>query len=108
ELPAEQVYDIEVEGTHNFVGGHYINKKTGKALTEQEEAIYRIWKNSKFEALNPKQFSNFKAQNSKLFENLDLENSNLFSISDLEIRISDEVGFGGIIAHNTYISGNVG
>lgn len=27
QLPAERVYDIEVEGTHNFVAGHFIDKQ---------------------------------------------------------------------------------
>jgi len=39
-LPPEQVYDIEVEGTHNFVAGHYVNQRTGKALSPQEEEAY--------------------------------------------------------------------
>ncbi|MDP1615011.1 MAG: hypothetical protein Q8L68_04365, partial [Methylococcales bacterium] len=71
-LPSEQVYDIEVEGTHNFVAGHYVNKKTGKALTEEEE------------------------QNLANSERLPrgMERSDIL--------------YGGIIAHNTYISGNVG
>ena len=40
QVGEEQVYDIEVEGTHNFVAGHYINRKTGKALTEKQEKAY--------------------------------------------------------------------
>ena len=27
----KQVYDIEVEGTHNFVAGHYVDRKTKQA-----------------------------------------------------------------------------
>ena len=26
----EQVYDIEVEGTHNFIAGHWVERKAGK------------------------------------------------------------------------------
>jgi len=33
----ERVYDIEVEGTHNFVAGHLINSKTGEKLSEKEQ-----------------------------------------------------------------------
>jgi len=39
-LPPEQVWDIEVEGTHNFVAGHYVNRKTAKALSPEEEEAY--------------------------------------------------------------------
>ncbi|MBI3384960.1 hypothetical protein HY030_02075 [Candidatus Gottesmanbacteria bacterium] len=40
----EHVYDIEVEGTHNFVGGHYVNNKTGQTLTKDEEQDYLLGK----------------------------------------------------------------
>ncbi|OJI06559.1 hypothetical protein BK004_02870 [bacterium CG10_46_32] len=36
-LDEEQVWDIEVEGTHNFVAGHLFDKKTGNQLSEKEE-----------------------------------------------------------------------
>ncbi|MFH1129111.1 MAG: hypothetical protein V1686_00015 [Patescibacteria group bacterium] len=36
----EQVYDIEVEGTHNFVAGHLIDSNTKEKLSEQEEKEY--------------------------------------------------------------------
>ena len=36
----EQVYDIEVEGTHNFVAGHLLNKNTKQALSLEEEQLY--------------------------------------------------------------------
>jgi len=101
----EQVYDIEVEGTHNFVAGHYVNTQTGKALTASEEAEVLKILNSKHEYRNSKQILNSNDQNSKRFENSDLENSDI--VSDLEFRISD-LEFGGIVAHNTYISGNLG
>ncbi|MEK7188902.1 MAG: hypothetical protein AAB671_00130, partial [Patescibacteria group bacterium] len=39
-LDEEQVWDIEVEGTHNFVAGHLIDKKTGNQLSEKEEQEY--------------------------------------------------------------------
>jgi hypothetical protein len=120
-LPAEQVYDISVEGTHNFVAGHFINQETKEALTQEEEAILLDKLNSKFETLNSKQISAqggsaFSGQNSNVLnskqeclENWNLGDCDLFRISDLGFRISDEnVVFGGIIAHNTYISGNTG
>ena len=40
EVGRERVYDIEIDGTRNFVAGHYINQNTGKALTTQQEAAY--------------------------------------------------------------------
>jgi len=40
----EPVYDIEVEGTHNFMAGHYIDKKTGAALNAQQEEAYAGWR----------------------------------------------------------------
>jgi len=43
-LPPEQVWDIEVEGTHNFVAGHYMNKVTGKVLTQAQEDAYARWR----------------------------------------------------------------
>ncbi|MBU2578336.1 NYN domain-containing protein, partial [Patescibacteria group bacterium] len=54
----EQVYDIEVEGTHNFVAGHWIKRDSSEVS---------------------------------------------FGSSD-----GGERFFGGIVAHNTYISGNLG
>ena len=46
----ERVYDIEVEGTHNFVAGHLINQKTKQALTpEQEEKYLAKFPISKFQ-----------------------------------------------------------
>ena len=29
-----------MEGTHNFVGGHYVDVAKGEALTEEQEAVY--------------------------------------------------------------------
>jgi hypothetical protein len=34
---SERVYDIEVEGTHNFVAGHLIDQESGEKLSEREE-----------------------------------------------------------------------
>jgi hypothetical protein len=36
----ERVYDIEVEGTHNFVAGHLIDQETNEQLNEEEEKEY--------------------------------------------------------------------
>ena len=33
----EKVYDIEVEGAHNFVAGHLIDRETGEKLSPEEE-----------------------------------------------------------------------
>ena len=37
KVGSERVWDIEVEGTHNFIAGHYVNRKTGQALTAEQE-----------------------------------------------------------------------
>ena len=47
EVGQEKVYDIEVEGTHNFVAGHLIDKETGKQFTEEEETEYLEGKTEK-------------------------------------------------------------
>ncbi|MBI4066221.1 hypothetical protein HY411_00750, partial [Candidatus Gottesmanbacteria bacterium] len=36
------VYDIEVEGSHNFVGGHYVDTTTGKSVSEGEERLLAL------------------------------------------------------------------
>jgi hypothetical protein len=36
----ERVYDIEVEGTHNFVAGHLIDQETNQQLSIKEEKEY--------------------------------------------------------------------
>jgi len=41
-LGFEQVYDIEVAGTHNFVAGHYIDARTGNALTQDQEEVVAL------------------------------------------------------------------
>jgi len=40
KMGREQVWDIEVEGTHNFVAGHCVDAKTGESLTKEEEKQY--------------------------------------------------------------------
>ncbi len=50
-LGKKQVYDIQVQGTHNFVAGHYMNKQTGKVLTQAQEEAYAEWKNSNYNSL---------------------------------------------------------
>jgi len=47
KVSRERVWDIEVEATHNFVAGHYVNSRTGRALTEEQEELYLAWKNQK-------------------------------------------------------------
>ena len=39
KLPAEQVFDIEVEATHNFVAGHYVDRRTKQALSVEQGRI---------------------------------------------------------------------
>ena len=73
----EHVYDIEVEGTHNFVTGHWIEKEAGKLES---------WK-----AGNPA-FQQYPALQQH-------------SDSPVAPALQPHVFFGGIIAHNTYIKG---
>ncbi len=42
-LSPERVYDIEVEGTHNFVAGHYVDRLTGKAIFAEEEEALNVY-----------------------------------------------------------------
>jgi len=67
----EHVYDIEVDGTHNFVAGHVIDKESKKKFSEEEE------------------------------KEILAENGH----SD---KLPDGLEFAGIVAHNTYIGGNLG
>ncbi|PIX89696.1 MAG: hypothetical protein COZ31_00715, partial [Nitrospirae bacterium CG_4_10_14_3_um_filter_44_29] len=76
----EQVYDIEVSGTHNFVAGHYVNSRTQSVVPSTiEESLIQATDSSQKAEILQRQFG-----------------------------ASDDVAFGGIVAHNTYISGNVG
>ena len=38
----EDVYDVEIAGTHNFVAGHYVDARTGIALTSEQEEIVAL------------------------------------------------------------------
>jgi len=40
KVGSEQVFDIEVEGTHNFVAGHLLDAESGEKLSEQAEKNY--------------------------------------------------------------------
>ena len=90
ELPEEQVWDIEVEGTHNFVAGHLIDKKTGKQLNEQEE---QEWISG---------VDGGKA-------GLDASSKHKASTPPRRVEAACvDVYYGGIFAHNTYLDGSVG
>ena len=43
ELPEEMVYDIEVENTHNFVAGHYVDQASQTALKAEEEKFLCLY-----------------------------------------------------------------
>ena len=66
----EEVFDIEVEGTHNFVAGHILRKMENGKWTMDKDAEAEI-----------------------------IQNNSQFSI------LHSQFIFGGIIAHNTEISG---
>ncbi|MEK7093336.1 MAG: hypothetical protein AAB927_02520, partial [Patescibacteria group bacterium] len=40
----EDVYDVEIEGTHNFVAGHYVDQRTGVALPPEQENVLDLQK----------------------------------------------------------------
>ena len=86
----QHTYDIEVEGTHNFVAGHLINTKTGESLTSEEET----------RVLN---------ENGHDVENMRFNN---WLVPSEYTKAENSVVFGGIVAHNTAFivanGGNVG
>ena len=67
KVGVEQVWDIEVEDTHNFIAGHLLSAETGEQLSEKEESEVLAGKD----------------KNKKIY-------------------------YGGLFAHNTYMSGNLG
>src|SRR3989338_6309495 len=75
----QHTYDIEVEGTHNFVAGHLINTKTGEPLTPEEED----------KVLN---------ENGHDVENMKFNN---WLVPSEYTTTEDGIVFGGIVAHNT-------
>ncbi|MEK7169791.1 MAG: NYN domain-containing protein, partial [Patescibacteria group bacterium] len=156
-LPDEQVYDIEVEGTHNFIAGHYVNARTRTALTLEQEARYVAWKEksaqNKNTALLSDAFASRPAQRvwsdpvsvhsiheasslstvvvdncllqpvegiapsgCELTRSLPHCATGLLSLYQLAVAtaISElgfdprDIEFGGIVAHNTYLSGGLG
>ncbi|MBI2597071.1 VCBS repeat-containing protein [Candidatus Daviesbacteria bacterium] len=173
----KQTYDLQIANTHNFVGGHYINRKTGKALSQEQEEAYvqylhqkTILSDGSLGALaglepvrstnfggstdsgnsSPSSSSNITQQNQDV--NNDLNGSGPkgnrtpgtmleglaprpagptpLSLSDIlglavketldtskvgfdsfEVELGfdpDDIEYGGIVAHNTYINGSAG
>ncbi|NCP47528.1 hypothetical protein GW844_04050, partial [bacterium] len=111
----KQMYDLQIANTHNFVAGHYVDQSIGKALTFEEEAKYL----KRIDLINLIDLISKKAPNTneqeeiqKLVNKLGIEKLNigycLDQLEQLEIRNSEDIVYGGIVAHNTYISGNVG
>ncbi|MEK7611415.1 MAG: hypothetical protein AAB486_03545, partial [Patescibacteria group bacterium] len=77
QTPAEQVFDIEVENTHNFVGGHYVDRRTHSVIPSAVEE-------SLAHASDP-------ATRAEILQRASLS--------------QDDIEFGGIVAHNTYLQG---
>ena len=163
KLSAEAVYDITVEGTHNFVAGHYVNRKTGVALSVEQEEKFAAWKNkntallSDVSALCPAGYeylgaklvvpssihscsekSTTSVDNCSLqpveglepsehkvtsltphlatglpvsyhaFFSTNRERERFYQHASAELGFDPrDIEFGGIVAHNTYITGNV-
>ena len=51
-----------MEGTHNFVGGHYVDVAKGEALTEEQEAVYYEYSR----ALNNEKSAQLRADSDRL------------------------------------------
>ena len=64
KLPAEQVFDIEVEATHNFVAGHYVDRRTNQALSIEQETLYSAIKNLE---LGTENLEGYNGANAKLY-----------------------------------------
>ncbi len=79
----EHVYDIEVEGTHNFVAGHLLRPASEIALSSDKRSPCPLSEEEEKETLS---------QNT----------------ADGSLKLPSDIKFGGIVAHNTYIGGNLG
>jgi hypothetical protein len=105
KLKEERVYDIEVEGTHNFIAGHLIDSETGKQLSREEEREYLgrpaaeilkpMLSRPLAEIARPKLKKGQREQREPLSKTG-------------ETSVVGRPWFGGIFAHNTYISGGLG
>ncbi|MBI3290635.1 tail fiber domain-containing protein [Candidatus Microgenomates bacterium] len=113
----KQTWDIEVENTHNFVAGHYVNRKTGKALTEEQEAAYYSYLNHQktastavlvhpTDSLNndwPDNLASNITQDDQFVKSTPLL---LSQILGMDVNENDIV-YGGIVAHNTTLTGDL-
>ncbi len=141
ELVSEvQTYDLQIEKTRNFVAGHYVNRKTGKALSNKQEKAYLEYLTTKKSA-----FADF-GDSTKVESNLDYhlksrlpQNKSVVKSDKNSVEVAgfapaeswvtiqipysstptpkslsqifgenvneEDIVYGGIVAHNTYITG---
>ncbi len=104
----ERVWDIEVEGTHNFVAGHLIRPAAEVANAEVEQSQSNPNFVPQWVVLTPeeeKEALEHESMRTREYENMSARGGSALGGKTL---IQDKIFFGAIFAHNTYISGNVG
>ena len=119
EVGQEQVWDIEVEGTHNFVAGHLIDKNTKNQLSESEEAEYLMEQEGITDEEKDK--LNVIARESRRSaaeaddrgnpaDNAPSDKDGIASPLGTKTRNDNkrDIFYGAIFAHNTYIESNLG
>src|SRR3989338_7351037 len=110
----ERVWDIEVEGTHNFVAGGLMRPARPQAPEAQadggqaaEVANAEVEQSPEWVALTPEEEKQILNPRSEIL-NSAKGGSASGGKSQIQNPNSKNVWFGAIYAHNTYISGNVG
>ena len=106
----EQVWDISVKNTHNFVAGHYINQKTGKALTPEQEKIVALRRSLELEtwSLRDSEKLTLLAAENGIDQKAALKTKNTALVSDVLADFSvvrePRVGIGSSIANQLALS----
>ena len=106
----EQVWDISVKNTHNFVAGHYINQKTGKALTPEQEKIVALRRSLELEtwSLRDSEKLTLLAAENGIDQKAALKTKNTALVSDVLADFSvvrePRVGIGSSIANQLVLS----